>query len=109
MAAPKTNWAPLGSLDGATVAGRAVTVRGWALDEDARTQKLDVHVYIDGKIATQVSADRARADIGRALPGRGHRPRLLGGLDVAAGPHQVCTYAINAGAGTLNPRLGCRR
>jgi uncharacterized membrane protein len=108
VAAPRTNWAPLGSLDGATVAGRAVTVRGWALDEDARTQNLDVHVYIDGKIATQVSADRARADIGRAFPGAGSYHGYSATLDVAAGTHQVCTYAINAGAGTLNPRLGCR-
>jgi hypothetical protein len=108
VAAPTANWAPLGSLDGATVAGRAVTVRGWAMDEDAPTQKLAVHVYVDGKIATQVRADRARADIGKAFPGAGSYHGYTATVDVAAGTHQVCTYAINAGAGTLNPRLGCR-
>ena len=64
------------------------------MDEDAPTQALDVHVYVDGKLATQVVADRARADIGRAFPGAGSLHGYSATLDVAPGTHQVCTYAI---------------
>jgi hypothetical protein len=108
IVAPRQNWAPLGSLDAVTVAGRTVTLSGWTLDEDARTQALDVHVYVDGRLTSQIVAGRSRVDVGRAYPGAGSLHGYATSLDIAPGTHQVCTYAINAGAGNLNPKLGCR-
>ena len=100
-------WAPIGGLDSARVAGRAVTVSGWTLDADAPTQSLGLHVYVDGRYSSYAVADRTRTDVGRVYPGTGTTHGYTTALDVAAGRHQVCVYALNAGPGTLNPRLGC--
>jgi hypothetical protein len=107
VTAPRQTWAPLGSF-GATLSGRTLTVGGWTLDEDAPTKQLGVHVYVDGRFTTQVVAGGGRADIGRAFPDAGPFHGYTARLDIAPGRHQVCTYALNAGPGTLNPRLGCR-
>lgn len=107
VVSPRANWAPVGSLDSAAVAGRTVTLSGWALDEDVPTQALEVHLYLDGRYQGAVTAARGRPDVGRAYPAAGSYHGYALGIDVPAGRHQVCTYAINAGAGSLHPRLGC--
>jgi hypothetical protein len=107
VTSPAAAWAPRGSLDAATVTGRTVSMRGWALDEDAPTTPLAVHIYVDGRYAGRTSADRPRADVARVYPGTGTSHGYTVSLDVAAGRHQVCVYALDAGPGTLNPRLGC--
>ena len=107
VVAPAATWAPYGNFERATVSGRTVTVTGWAIDSDAPTTPLSVHVYVDGRYAGAALADRPRADVARRQPGTGTAHGYTTALDVAAGRHQVCVYAINAGPGTLNPRLGC--
>jgi hypothetical protein len=107
VTSPAATWAPFGSLDSATVAGRSVTLSGWTLDGDAPTQPLGVHVYVDGRYRASTVADRTRADVGLVHPGTGSNHGYTVALDVPAGRHSVCVYAIDAGHGTLNPRLGC--
>lgn len=106
VVSPTSAWAPIGSLDSVQVTGRTVTVGGWALDKDAPTQSLPVHLYVDGRYSGSATADRSRTDVGRAFPGTGTTHGYTAALDVPAGRHQVCVYAINAGPGS-NPRLGC--
>ena len=84
-------------------------IEGWAADPDAPDQPIDVHVYIDGQAVAVVRTGRPRPDVDAAVPFAG--PNAGWALFVDAGdgaPHTVCTYAINAGAGTGNTTLGCR-
>jgi hypothetical protein len=99
---------PLGSLDGVAVTGSTVTARGWAFDPDDPTAPLRVHVYVDGRVLTAVTASATRADIGQAYAEAGADHGYTWSGTLSAGTHQVCTYAINQGAGTGHPRLGCK-
>jgi hypothetical protein len=98
---------PRGSLNIAQGAPGAVRVVGWALDPDS-AGPISTHVYVDGHWAGATVANLARPDVGAAFPGYGAGH----GFDVTVavvggGTHQVCTYAINVGQGTTNPRFAC--
>jgi hypothetical protein len=105
--APAAPWAPRGSLDAATVTGRAVTLRGWAVDDDAAREPLVVHVYAGNVLAGAVRADGIRDDVAAAYPAAGNKHGYTGSLELPPGTHTVCTYALNAAQGTQNTRLGC--
>jgi hypothetical protein len=98
---------PVGSFDGMTrLDPSRVELRGWALDPDT-ANPVDVHVYVGGGLAGIVRASGDRPDVGAAYPGWG--PAHGWTATVAAPPGAtVCVYGINVGAGTSNPRLGCR-
>ncbi len=91
---------PSGALDSVTASGGTVTATGWAVDPDVPAQALQVHVYADGVPRMAVAADQA----GGTVDGHAYSAAL----SLAPGPHTVCTYAINVGAGTSNTHLGCR-
>jgi hypothetical protein len=101
-------WDPFGSLDSVTVAGRDVTLSGWAVDMDNPASPLSLHVYVDGRWGRSITADTLRADVGRAVPGAGDQHGFKGTLEVPGGQHQVCAYLINTGQGSTNPLLACR-
>ena len=107
VTSPASVWAPIGALDSATPRGGTVFLSGWALDGDAPTTPLSVHVYLDGRYAGSATADRTRTDVARAHPGTGTTHGFTTPLEVPTGTHQVCVYAIDAGPGSVNPRLGC--
>lgn len=100
---------PFGSLDDVSSDSVGqVTVRGWAADPDAKAGPLAVHVYVAGKIAGQTTADQSRPDVAAAYPGYGSNLGYNATLPAGtSGPVQVCTYAINVGAGDTNTQLGC--
>jgi GH25 family lysozyme M1 (1,4-beta-N-acetylmuramidase) len=98
---------PFGSFDGATRLPGTVRLNGWAIDPDT-TGPIDVHVYVDGRIAASVRADKPRPDVGRAWPGWGDLHGFAADVAVPAGARQVCAYAINTRSGTANPLLGCK-
>lgn len=100
--------APVGVLDSATASAAGLRVAGWALDPDVAAP-IDVHVYVDAKAVGSASGSSERSDLAAAYPNHGgaHGFELtLAG--VAAGRHQVCAYAINAGPGEQNGTLGCK-
>jgi hypothetical protein len=99
---------PVGSLDSVEVsrAGRA-TLHGWGVDPDTAAP-IDVHVYVDGTIATAVAAASARADVASVLPGYGDAHGFVADLALSHGSHTICAYGINRGAGDTNPLLGCQ-
>jgi hypothetical protein len=100
------NRAPIGALDAATSTSPGViAVRGWALDPDT-TASIRVHVYVDGNATTSLGATEPRPDVGRIF-GKGDNHGFTGALSAAAGPHEVCIYAINTPAGP-NPRIACK-
>jgi hypothetical protein len=102
---PTTQRAPVGSLDAATSTSPGVVkVSGWALDPDT-TASISVHVYVDGRVTTALTAADLRTDVGR-LYRRGDNHGFSGLVPAANGTHQVCVYAIDS-AGGSNPHLGC--
>jgi uncharacterized protein with LGFP repeats len=99
---------PKGSLDSVTVFGSQFSVKGWALDEDKATEAVGVHVYVDGRAVGSMAADRWRPDVDRAMPGVGRNHGFSAAFPATSGSHSVCAYAVNVGAGSTNPLLGCR-
>ena len=101
---------PRGAFDAVHVSAGKVTVQGWALDPDTRSP-ISVHVRIDGMLFGSSAARLLRPDIARIFPvyGPGHGFRYTTTTALPKGGHNVCVYAINAGAGTSNPLLTCRQ
>jgi len=101
---PTTQRPPVGSFDALTTSPGVISVRGWAVDPDT-TASINVHVYVDGKATTALTAAGSRPDVGRIYR-RGDNHGFSGAVGAADGTHQVCIYAIDS-AGRSNPRLGC--
>lgn len=97
---------PFGHLDRVSGTSGRVDVSGWAIDPDAAAP-VEIHIYVDGKGAAVLRADRTRSDVASAHPGYGAAHGFSASVASSPGPHQVCTYAINVGAGG-NSLLGCR-
>ncbi|QNG36005.1 hypothetical protein F1C76_04850 [Geodermatophilaceae bacterium NBWT11] len=98
---------PEGVLDSAQVTGGALTVSGWALDPDLPTTPVTVHVYVDGQYTGALVAGGSRPDIAGARPGAGPLHGFSGVFTAPANARQVCVFALNLGAGTTNPPVGC--
>jgi hypothetical protein len=99
---------PVGSVDTVSTSVLSVTVTGWAIDPDIPTAPLRVHVYVDGRVVQAITADGVRSDVGAAYPRATANHGFTFTRTLAGGPHEICFYAINQGAGTANPRLGCK-
>lgn len=97
---------PFGSLDAVAKSSGQVTVSGWTIDPDT-TAAVKVHVYVNGQIRGEFTADSSRPDVGGAYPGWGAGHGFSFTLP-ASGDQEVCVYAINVGHGDTNPGLGCR-
>jgi hypothetical protein len=99
---------PIGGLDDASASVLSVTMHGWAIDPDAPTLPVRVHIYLDGHAVSATTANTARTDIGLAYPRATPAHGFTWTGNLPGGTHQVCAYAINLSAGTANPQLGCR-
>ncbi len=99
---------PSGYFDSAVaLPGHRARLQGWSVDPDNRLLSLAIAVYSDGHPLGWFKSPSLRPDVARAKSaGR------YSGFDITvtlpAGMHSVCTYAINVGLGTGNPKLGCR-
>lgn len=100
------NVSPVGSFDQIERSLDLATVSGWALDPETAAP-IDIHVYVDGAFAGSGTADVPRNDIGAAFPDYGGKHGFSFNVVPGPGWRNVCTYAINTGAGT-NTLLGCR-
>ncbi|MGQ4819376.1 hypothetical protein ACQ1ZK_20020, partial [Enterococcus faecium] len=69
---------------------------------------LPAQVFVDGRGFAELVADGRRPDVGQAYPAAGGSHGFTWSGTLSPGAHQVCVYAINQGAGSGNPRLGCR-
>jgi hypothetical protein len=97
---------PFGSLDAVTAKVGNVVVRGWAIDAN-QAGPINVHVYVDGKPLTALTANVNRPDIGKAYPAFGAAHGYSATLKIPSGRHTICTYGINVGEGA-NKQLGCK-
>ena len=84
-----------------------VVVKGWAIDADT-PDPIRVHLYVDGALTTALIAGDSRPDIEKSYPGIGPELGYSTALTLAEGTHKICAYAINVGAGTENPSIGCQ-
>ena len=96
---------PAGVLDSVTAAAGSVSVTGWALDPDTASAT-SVHVYVDAD-GVALPADVDRPDLSPHFPDYGTAHGFSATIPAAPGPHAVCAYAINIGAGG-HTFLGCR-
>ena len=81
---------------------------GWALDPES-DDPVDVHIYIDGRGYNIGPASEYRAPVDGLFPntsGDHGFTAKIGGL--SPGPHDVCIYGINLGAGG-NQAIHCSR
>jgi hypothetical protein len=101
---------PRGSLDEVSGTTSGVTVRGWAFDPDATGSTLvDVYDQTAGsKYLTTITTSKPRPDVVSAYPAAPANSGYTGTVQLAAGSHTICAYAINTGPGSENPLLGCR-
>ncbi|MEY2590142.1 MAG: hypothetical protein QOJ67_2126 [Acidimicrobiaceae bacterium] len=97
---------PVGSLDRVRRTANGLRVQGWTIDPDT-AGAVQVHTYVDGAIADITTASQPRPDVGAAFAGFGAAHGYDVVIPAGAGPHTVCTYAINVGGGDSNPLLGC--
>jgi hypothetical protein len=89
---------PVGVIDGVGPVPGGLALTGWTVDPDA-TDSIDVHAYVDGRFATLVHATSVRPDVAAAIPAWGGAHGFSVRLPLAPGPHKVCIYGINIGAG----------
>ncbi|MFB7893123.1 hypothetical protein ACFC1I_13050 [Microbacterium sp. NPDC056044] len=98
--------APIGHLESLTVNGSKATVTGWAIDPDT-TSPIRVRVTV-GKTTTEVTANRARPDVGAAYPASGPNHGFSAQVTLPVGTSKVCAVAVNTGVIGGNTSLGCR-
>jgi hypothetical protein len=99
--------APFGNFEVLTRSGTTARLIGWAIDPDV-ADAVELHVYVNGGFGAVARADRNRPDVGAAFPGYGAEHGFDLSITIPSGTAEVCVYAINVGAGSTNPRLGCR-
>lgn len=96
---------PVGVLNDVWGTPSAINMWGWALDPNT-IEPISVHVRIDGQW-TVVKADAPNAGVASAYPDFGPNHGFSAVIPTTSGRHEVCTWAINVGAGT-NLGFGCR-
>ena len=98
---------PTGNYEQLSLVPGGLRLAGWTLDPDS-IEPLSAHVYVNGWFAGAWAATGSRPDVAASFRGWGADHGFAGTLSTPPGPQQVCVYAINVGAGTSNPSLGCR-
>ncbi len=97
---------PFGSLDSARGVPFGIQAGGWAIDPDT-SGAIDVHIYVDGRLAAVATANGDRPDVGAAYPASGPNHGFTATFPASAGSHTVCAYGINVDRGG-NALLGCK-
>jgi hypothetical protein len=78
-------------------------LEGWAIDPDARTTPLWIHVYDNGHLRMWMRTDRYYAALNARWRGaRGNHAYYITTLQVPNGTHSICVRAFNVGYGTAN-------
>ncbi len=101
-----------GCLDEASGGASCVKVRGWAFDNGAPQQALDVHVYVGGPAGSgapgyAIRANKSRPDVGAAYAGVGNSHGFDASITVSrTGLQPVYVYAIGADKNSGNPLIG---
>jgi hypothetical protein len=98
---------PIGVVDSVNPGLHAMRVSGWAIDPNT-DDPISVHVYVDGALVEGLTASNPRPDLVGIFPVNGPNHGFSGVIPASPGPHQVCVFAINVGAG-YNTLINCRQ
>ncbi|HEY3725270.1 MAG TPA: glucosaminidase domain-containing protein [Acidimicrobiia bacterium] len=96
---------PVGNIEVVQRTPAGVHIRGWTVDP-SKSNPTAVDVYVNGVGFARTIANHSRPDVSAAFAAAGADHGFDTTLPIEGG--QVCLYAINIGAGTRNPLLGCR-
>ncbi|MBV9822874.1 MAG: hypothetical protein JO144_11595, partial [Actinobacteria bacterium] len=98
---------PVGQLQisGQQPSGFAVT--GYAIDPNQPSTAVVIRTYLDGKYSSGRQATVPRSDLPSQYATGGPNHGFSFTVAPPVGTHQICVYAMNIGAGTVNTRLGC--
>lgn len=97
---------PVGEIKDLWVGTNTISMWGWALDLDSKTSPIAIHIKVDDWwVAWSANANNASTEV--LYPGSGTNHGFGGVLSVTPGPHTVCVYGVNVGAG-VNLPLTCR-
>lgn len=100
MANSASDHDPFGSLDLVQPQVGGIRVAGWAIDPDAGTAAIWVHVYVDGAFQQAVLANGYRSDLASTYPAYGGYHAFDAVIPYHwGGTHSVTVYAINTGTG----------
>jgi hypothetical protein len=99
---------PVGVLEVSPQRPGGFVISGYAIDPNAPTAAVLVRTYLDGKYVSGRLANASRTGLPAEYSAAGPNHGFSFGLPMTAGTHQICVYAMNIGAGAVNPRLGCR-
>lgn len=99
---------PLGSLDVFTISPGGATIKGWVIDPDTVAAST-VQIWSDLTYVTTLTANTSRPDVGAAYPGYGNNHGYDSFVNLPAGYHNICVFAINTLAGSAHPLLSCRQ
>lgn len=84
----------------------SVYVRGWAIDEDALTKSLEIHVYVGEKCYARI-ANLKRTDVGALHKGAGDYHGFEYTIPVTeTGRQRIRVFAINVGSTGSNTLIG---
>ena len=86
----------------------ALVLHGWAIDPDT-VNAVPIHVYVDGVGAAIGTANVARGDVERVMPGYGAGARLRASAVPVTGDHTRVRRTRSARAASRNITLGCTR
>jgi hypothetical protein len=100
------DYGPYGALESLRTTPGHLTVKGWAVDNDAPTTAVTTTIVIDG-LATKLLADKYRKDLAAAHPVSGGYHGFAASLPLSQGTHKVCVKTKNIGYGSDNT-FGCR-
>ena len=95
-----------GTIEASPQQAGGFMVSGYAIDPDV-TGSVMVRIYLDGHWVAAGSAATPRPDVQARYPAYGLNHGFSIFTPAAAGSHQLCAYALNLGAGRVNPRFGC--
>ena len=96
---------PIGNIEVVERTPAGVHIRGWTVDP-SKSNPTAVDVYVNGVGFAWTIANHSRPDVSAAFAAAGADHGFDTTLPIEGG--QVCLYAINIGAGSRNPLLGCR-
>jgi len=83
-----------------------IRAAGWVIDPDT-TSPVQVQILVDNAVATTVTANLLRPDVGAAYPGSGSAHGFDATVAATPGNHQVVVKALNIGVGP-DPDLAMR-
>ena len=96
---------PVGNLEVLQRTPAGVHIQGWTVDP-SKDSPTAVDIYVNGVGFARIIAKSNRPDVAAAFSAVGANHGFAATLPIRGGT--VCVYAINIGAGTRNPLLGCR-